>query len=75
MTHNQFIDIEHTASRALRSIANWAGPEERKRLQQAEYLLAEMRSAAQWLCDAESSEETKRVVLERLHDVFKHDLK
>lgn len=74
MTHNQFIDIERTAGRAMRSIANWASPEERKRLQQAEYLLAEMRSAAQWLCDPESGEETKRVVLERLHDIFRHDL-
>lgn len=75
MNHNQFIDIERTAGRALRTIANWASPEERRHLNQAEYLLAELRSAAQWLCDPESSEETKRLTLDRLHDVFRHELR
>lgn len=70
MTHDDFIEIKCTAGRALRDIANWAEPEEKRRLRRAEYLLAELRSAAQWLCDPNTDADTKRLAAERLVDVF-----
>lgn len=70
MTHDDFIKIEWETSRALKAIGQFASPELCKTLKSAEYLLSELRSAAQWMCDPQTSEETKAAVLERLASVF-----
>ena len=56
MTHDDFIDVEHSAGRALRAIGQFAEPGLSKRLRHAQYLLAELRCAAQWMCDPAASE-------------------
>ena len=72
MTHDDFIDVEHSAGRALRAIGQVAEPGLSKRLRHAQYLLAELRCAAQWMCDPAASEESKSAAMERLAGVFKH---
>lgn len=70
MTHDDFIKIEWETGRALRAIGQFASPETVKTLRHAEYLLAELRSAAQWMCDPQASEEIKAQVMGRMASVF-----
>lgn len=76
MTHDDFIQIERIACRAFTGAKSWTDNRQTyERLQQAEFLLAEMRNAAHYLCDPNETPELKAEVSARLLEVFTMQLR
>lgn len=74
MSHTDIIAIENTAGRVMRAVGQFAEAPQERRLRHAEFILSEVRFAAQWLCSPDATPEEREQATARLVGMFALDL-
>ena len=69
--HNELCTIETVVSRAVIALKMFADGSDKKALNDALYILAEIRNASQYLCDQSAEPHVRDQVAQRLFDLFK----
>ncbi len=70
MNYQQFLDLERLASRAIRAACTFATASDSRQLQQLTTIMAELRHAADYLCDPKAQPEEKQQAAKRLLELF-----